>query len=132
MQTQCLCAAVTLTIDAEPIAQFYCHCRDCQRAHGAAYVSEALFPAAAVSVSGPTIDFAVRTTARIACARCGMRLFAELPDIGMRGVSGALLPDIAPSLHINCESAVAPVVDALPHYATMPAEYGGDDSRVAW
>jgi hypothetical protein len=132
--TQCLCGAVTLSVAGAPFAQFYCHCRDCQRAHGAAYVGEALYPAAAVAVSGPTITFQVRETPRVACARCGMRLFAELDAIQMRGVSAAMLAPGAfvPTLHINCESAVAPVRDALLHYATRPADFGGDDLRVAW
>jgi hypothetical protein len=134
IETQCLCGGVRITIDAEPFAQFYCHCRDCQRAHAAAYVGEALYPAQSVRVEGAAIAYAVRDVQRLACARCGARLLAELPNIGMRGVSAALLPPGAfrPTLHINCESAVAPVADALAHYARMPQEHGGDGVRVDW
>ncbi|WP_204315798.1 GFA family protein, partial [Klebsiella pneumoniae] len=47
---QCPCGAVHMRINGEPIAQFWCHCADCQRVHGAAYVAESLYPADAVEV----------------------------------------------------------------------------------
>jgi hypothetical protein len=102
--------------------------------HGAAYVAEAVYPADGVEIlQGETISFALKTTPRISCAACGMRLFAELSDIGMRGVSGTLLKDqFKPELHLNCSEAVAPVRDNLPHYATKPAAFGGDDRLVDW
>ena len=31
----CLCGAVRYRLSAEPVAALYCHCRMCQRAHGA-------------------------------------------------------------------------------------------------
>ncbi len=134
MNISCLCNAVQIRISAEPIAQFWCHCADCQTVHGAAYVAEAIYPAAGVEIiSGETTSFALKRTPRISCARCGTRLVIELPDIDMRAVNGYLLKDaFMPSLHINCGDAIAPVKDNLPHYATMPAAFGGDDKMVDW
>lgn len=134
MELTCPCNAVTLTISAEPIAQFWCHCADCQTFHGAAYAAESIYPAAAVEVvSGTTTSFALRHTPRISCAACSTRLLVELPEIGMRAVNGYLLKDgFKPGLHIHCISAVAPVRDDLPHYATLPAAFGGDDRLVDW
>ena len=38
MRAACRCGAVEIEITGEPIAQFYCHCDDCQIVHGGAYV----------------------------------------------------------------------------------------------
>jgi hypothetical protein len=134
MNISCLCNAVQIRISAEPVAQFWCHCADCQTVHGAAYVAESIYPAAAVEiVSGETARFALKRTPRISCATCSTRLLIELPDIEMRAVNGYLLKDaFKPSLHINCSEAIAPVKDGLPHFATMPAAFGGDDRMVDW
>lgn len=132
---QCPCGAVHMRISGEPIAQFWCHCADCQRVHGAAYVAESIYAAENVEVvRGETVSFALKTTPRISCARCGTRLFADLTDIGMRGFGGYLLPQGAfnPTLHINCQEAVMPVRDGLPHYRTKPAAFGGDDALMEW
>lgn len=134
MNVSCLCNAVQIRISAEPVAQFWCHCADCQTVHGAAYVAESIYPTTAVEiVSGETTSFALKRTPRISCARCSTRLLIELPDIEMRAVNGYLLKDaFKPTLHINCSEAVAPVKDALPHFATMPAAFGGEDKMVDW
>jgi hypothetical protein len=134
MDLTCPCRAVTLRVSAEPLAQFWCHCADCQTVHGAAYVAEAIYPADSVEIlSGETTAFALRHTPRISCARCGTRLMVELAEIEMRAVNGYLLGDaFTPSLHIHCREAVAPVHDGLPHYASLPAAFGGDEKLVDW
>lgn len=130
----CPCEAVTLQISAEPIAQFWCHCADCQTVHGAAYVAESIYPATGVEiVSGETTNFALKKTPRISCAKCGTRLVVELAEIEMRAISGYLLKDaFKPSLHIHCSEAIAPVRDSLPHFANMPEAFGGDDRLMDW
>ena len=45
IEAQCRCGAIGLNIAGEPAVQLYCHCDDCQSAHGAAYVSAAIYPA---------------------------------------------------------------------------------------
>ncbi|WP_398464169.1 GFA family protein [Tardiphaga sp.] len=134
MNISCLCNAVQIRISAEPIAQFWCHCADCQSVHGAAYVAESIYPATGVEiVSGETTRFALKRTPRISCARCSTRLLVELPEIEMRAVNGYLLKDLfKPALHIHCSEAAAPVKDGLPHFATKPAAFGGDDRMVDW
>jgi hypothetical protein len=128
----CPCGAARLTITADPVSQFYCHCADCRRIHGGGYAPEALYPARAVSVSGETISFTLKTTARISCARCGARLYADLPQVKLKGVNGTLLPDFSPAFHMHCREAVLPVRDDLPHYAKQPAAFGGEDKLVDW
>lgn len=135
-EVACLCGAVRLHIEGEPLAQFYCHCDDCQAAHSAAYVAEAIYPATAVQVTqGVPVTHAVRTTPRLGCAACGTRLFAEIEAAGgLRGVNAYLLPAgmFQPQFHMHCQYAVLPVVDNLPHYRSAPAAFGGTEERVAW
>lgn len=41
-QAQCPCGQVTLQIVGAALGQVYCHCDDCQNAHGAAYVPRSI------------------------------------------------------------------------------------------
>lgn len=111
------------------------HCDDCQAAHGAAYVPAAIYPAHAVEVvRGKPTPMVVKITQRMRCADCGAYLFSELATVGMRSVSGYLLPKEAfkPQFHVQCAHAVLPVVDNLPHYKGFPAWFGGSEEFVAW
>lgn len=136
LKLACRCGGVHLHIKGEPLAQFYCHCDDCQTAHAAAYVAEAVYPAAAVCVTqGATVTHHVRTTPRLSCAACGTALFAEIAaEGGLRSVNAYLLPSgvFQPQFHMHCQYAVLPVVDDLPHYRHAPAAFGGSDELVAW
>lgn len=134
-EAQCRCGAIGLKIAGEPVVQLFCHCEDCQAAHGAAYVPAAIYPKAAVEVTrGKPAAMVVKTTERMRCPACGAYLFAELEGVGMRSVSGYLLPkgEFRPQFHVQCERAVLPVVDNLPHYAGFPPAFGGADEFVAW
>jgi hypothetical protein len=130
----CLCGAVTLELSGEPRVHLYCHCRDCQAAHGAAYVPAILYRAANVQLaSGTPKKWKLRTTPRWSCAECGVRLLSEgNPEVW--GLTATLFPEgfFQPSLHINCASARLPVRDALPHYADLPEAFGGSGRLLAW
>ena len=135
IEAQCRCGAIGLKIEGDPAVQLYCHCDDCQAAHGAAYVSAAIYPASAVEVvRGAPAPMVVKATERMRCADCGAYLFAELRNVGMRSVSSYLLPKgvFRPQFHVQCQHAVLPVVDALPHYREFPAAFGGVEEFVAW
>jgi hypothetical protein len=131
----CRCGSVRLHLSSSPIAQFYCHCADCRAVTGGAYTPIALFPADAVVVSGEDIFmWTYKTLPRARCSTCGTFLFGEPPGLGVRGVSGFLLPTemFKPAFHSQCQHAVLPVKDDLPHFKTIPASFGGTDERVAW
>jgi hypothetical protein len=134
-EIQCRCGAVRVELSGEPVAQFFCHCDDCQAAHGGAYVPVAMYPAAAVRVTrGNPNGWKLRTMPRMTCPECGTRIFADVPQIGVRGVNGFLLPKgrFQPAFHLQCQFAVRPVKDDLPHYKALPARFGGSDETVAW
>ena len=132
---QCLCGAIKMKLKGDPVAQFYCHCEDCQKAHGAAYVPVAIYPAASVElVAGQPRMWKVKATPRFTCEQCGTRVFAEPPGLGMRGVLAHLLPPgtFKPAFHIQCQHALIPVKDELPHFKGFPAAFGGSDEMVSW
>jgi hypothetical protein len=131
----CRCGAVQLEVGGEPLAQFFCHCDDCQAMHGAAYVPESVYPAAQVRVTaGAPAQWVLKRNPRFFCSACGTRLFIEVLALGVRGVSGSLLPPGAfnPSFHMHCQFAVRAVSDGLLHYRSRPARFGGSDERVDW
>ncbi|MBX3620496.1 MAG: GFA family protein [Rhizobacter sp.] len=133
--TQCRCGRVQLRLGSAPMAQFYCHCGDCRAATGGAVTPTALFPADAVEVTGgDTCTWTYKTLPRTRCAACGTLLFGEPPGLGVRGVSGFLLPPeaFAPRFHIRCEEPVVEVNDRLPHYKGLPESFGGTGDTVAW
>jgi hypothetical protein len=135
IQAQCNCGSVKLEISAPPVAQFYCHCDDCQAVHGAAYVPIAMFPADAVKIiAGEPSTFALKVNPRTSCRKCGTRLYAEPPGMGVKGVVAAILPagTFEPAFHIQCQHAQLPVRDGLPKYKGFPSAFGGSDDTVTW
>jgi hypothetical protein len=79
VEVQCRCGAVGVELTGEPSAQFFCHCDDCQAAHGAAYIPVAMYPASAVKVTrGDPSAWKVRVTPRMTCRHCGTRIFADV------------------------------------------------------
>jgi hypothetical protein len=132
---QCRCGAIEIELAAAPIAQFFCHCDDCQAMHGAAYVPESVYPAEAVKVvRGTPTSWTLKRNPRFTCPTCGTRLFIDVPARGLRGLNGYLLPpeQFRPALHMHCQFAVRPVKDDLPHYKSLAPQYGGPDETADW
>jgi hypothetical protein len=135
LDLNCRCGAVALKINGEPLVQLYCHCDDCQAANGAAYARASIYPATAVEVvRGKPVATVVRSLERMRCPECATSLFAEIASAGGRSVNAYLLPNGAfkPRFHVQCQHAVLPVVDDLPHYKGFPPAFGGSEEFVAW
>ncbi len=131
----CRCGAIGIEISAAPVAQFYCHCDDCQAAHGGAYAPEFVYPADAVRITrGEPMIWKLKRSPRYSCRECGTRLFIDVKPLQVRGVNGFLLPagEFKPTFHMQCQFAVLPVVDDLPHYKARAPQFAGSDERVDW
>ena len=131
----CLCGAVKLQLRGLPLLCAYCHCDDCQAVHGAAYLPAAIYRADQVQLlAGSPRRWARRTTQRVFCGDCGTRLYAEPDGLGIRSVMALLLPAglFTPTLHMQCQHAVLPVMDDLPHLRDYPRQLGGSDVRMPW
>lgn len=72
----CLCGAVRLTVTGQPLRVGICHCLDCRKHHGAVFYAAAVFPVAAVTISGATGSY----EGRHFCTACGSSVFAESGD----------------------------------------------------
>ena len=84
----CVCGAVRYECPVEPVMTANCHCRDCQKASGGAYVPALAVPRNAVTITGDVKYFDVKgdsgnIVSRGFCPICGARLFgkpAVMPD----------------------------------------------------
>ncbi len=127
----CACGAVRYETSAEPVIVAHCHCRDCQRASGAAMSTVFAVPRAAFRRVGLTNTYATsgdsgNPVVRHFCPDCGSPLFSDvsvLPDLQF--VRAASLDDpaaVSPTMHIYCDSAQpwGKPLDDLPHFGKMP------------
>lgn len=78
----CICGAVRFEVDGEPLFSSNCHCRDCQRASGSAFMPLMGFPKDAVHIIGEVKYFQRQANSGTAetegfCPECGARLFAH-------------------------------------------------------
>ena len=72
----CLCGAVRYEVSGEPLRVGLCHCGDCRKASGSAFVMFAVWPRAAFSSHGEIRTFSGRSF----CPACGSRLFCLSED----------------------------------------------------
>lgn len=101
----CLCGQVRWQARAAPANVRVCHCRNCQRATGAAFFARAVFLADHLQRQGETTCWPSSDRLdRLSCARCGAPVFAQPRDPPARaGVALASFdqPDaVAPDMHI--------------------------------
>jgi len=78
----CQCGAVRYECAAEPLFSGNCHCRDCQKATGGAYVPAIAVPVQAVKITGEVKYYECRadsghTFSRGFCPTCGGRVFGN-------------------------------------------------------
>ena len=72
----CLFGAVAYQVEGEPLRVGLCHCADCRKSSGSAFVFFAVWPRPAFSHSGEIASFAGRSF----CPVCGSRLFCLRDD----------------------------------------------------
>ena len=98
----CACGAIRYQATTKPIMMFKCHCRDCQRASGGAFVCAILFPADSFEFTQGTPKYHFTLNAaggqhkRGFCPECGSRLTGgENPQgtTGFVGINVASLDD---------------------------------------
>ena len=128
---KCACGNVVFEAQNEPVAQFYCHCRSCQTAHGAPVSAIAMFPEDNVTYSGDfkTVTVTSREDAarRVICPRCGTKVINE-PGGGIRAILAVLCEQrdwFKPTMHIQWQDHVLDVRDDLPKFVDYPKEFGG-------
>ncbi len=128
---QCLCGAVTLSVDIDPLGARTCWCRACQKFGGGNGTTNAFFPLDAVESQGALSWFesvadSGNTTHRAFCPKCGTHIFTRGSGApGFTGIRVSVFDDphlIAPAAVIWTESAPswAPLDPNLPHHIKGP------------
>lgn len=127
----CACADLRYELTSPPMFVHCCHCRDCQRQTGTAFVLNALIEAERVRVqSGAPRPHRMPTASGLPhhvfrCAQCGVAVWSEYggrPEVrfvrtGTLDTADALAPDV----HIYTRSKLPWVV--LPPQATVFTGY---------
>ncbi len=112
----CACGAVRYRLSSEPLIVHCCHCLNCQRQTGSAFVINLLIEAARVEILAtqpqpvdvPRDHDRLQTIFR--CPHCQVAVFSEYGRPEMRFVRADTLDqptDIAPDVHIYTRSKVA-------------------------
>jgi len=83
ISAHCECGALALTIEATPVAQLVCHCKDCRDFSGLPYVGAAFFKADVCSAAGQvnttTMQGATGSDKTLySCATCKTPLYVRV------------------------------------------------------
>ncbi|HKD34171.1 MAG TPA: GFA family protein [Gaiellaceae bacterium] len=132
----CACRAVRYRLASDPLFTHCCHCLNCQRQTGSAFVINLLIEADRVEVEGdphpidvPRDDGSVQRIYR--CPQCQLAVFSEYGGPAVRFVRGGTLDDpssITPDVHIYTRSKLPWVT--LPD--SVPAFEAFYDIRELW
>ena len=82
LEGRCACGAVTYRMARTPIVVHCCHCHECQRQTGSAFVLNAIIEAEHVTVDGPVTEMMLPTPSGNGqvisrCAACGVAVFSN-------------------------------------------------------
>ena len=123
----CQCGAVRYHVTTRPHWVGHCHCRMCQRAHGAPMVSWMAVPADSVTFTTGVLKYyrSSEHTQRGFCPACGTPISCvpaakpgETPYFDLAVATFDDPKAFAPMVHVWCDSAMPwlPVDDHLPRY----------------
>jgi len=119
----CLCGAVRYAIDGQPVPgrQLLCHCCDCQKQTGSAFLSGVAFVSDLVTITGELTTFTMpggqtgEPMHRRFCAKCGSTILLEKDGTGRTLIMAGTLDDkslFRPVINLFCEQA--------PEWVVMP------------
>jgi hypothetical protein len=128
----CLCGAVRYESQGDPVFSLQCHCRDCQRSSGTAYIAAMRMPASGFRITtGAPKRYVGKADSgneitRAFCGDCGSPLYVQVstrPDIvGLRVGTLDDPSEFRPEADIFVKSAQPweHLNPALPKYDTYP------------
>ncbi len=128
----CLCGAVRYRATKDPIGVAHCHCKNCQKHTGAAFVTSIGFSGDCFSWVGeePTLYRSSENGYRGFCPNCGSTLSFHWSDLGTDWVHAGTLDDpekVTPEFHFWTKRQISWVKldDGLPRYPTYIPERKG-------
>jgi hypothetical protein len=119
----CLCGAVRFELTLPSRFCAHCHCQNCRRAHGAAFVTWAGFEREQVEVSGAESLARYKTdtgATRSFCSRCGSTLFYEGPrwpeqvHVALANVADPIGREPAVHVYVDHRADWWEITDSLP------------------
>ena len=133
----CACGAVRYRLTSDPLFTHCCHCLNCQRQTGSAFVINLLLEAGRVEllaadtqpVDVPRDDGSTQLIFR--CSTCQVAVFSQYTHPGIRFVRGGTLDDpstVTPDVHIFTRSKLSWI--ALPE--SVPAFEVYYDRKTLW
>jgi hypothetical protein len=133
----CACGAIRYRLTSDPLFTHCCHCLNCQRQTGSAFVINVLIETDRVEVFAgdpqpvdvPRDDGSMQTIWR--CPTCQVAVFSQYTHPGLRFVRAGTLDDpsaVAPDVHIFTRSKVPWVTlpDAVPAFEVFY------DTKALW
>ncbi|PNG38689.1 ribulose phosphate epimerase [Pseudomonas protegens] len=128
-QGSCLCGAVTYRVSGALKAVTHCHCRKCQKGHGAAFASYASTPRANLHVSDDSTALKGYESSpgvlRQFCCHCGSSLFwqnvrGEYAEWISIAIATLDTPFTAPKQKHHCVAMKASWHAITDHYPQLP------------
>ncbi|KAJ6520199.1 Mss4-like protein [Mycena sanguinolenta] len=131
----CFCGEVSFIIEGKPLFSLYCHCTQCQRADGAAFVSSMHYAPFAFEWTYAAENKPEEETLRgftmyrcKKCRSCAATQMGETKNWALRGTqlerdeNGKIKnwDDVKPSCHIFYGTRVVEVADDLPKWEGFP------------
>jgi len=133
---KCMCGAVAVEVEGEPVAMGICHCKDCRAWSASPVNGFAVWPIDKMTVSAGEDQIESYTSSkdneRVWCKTCGGHIYHVAGPLGVVDVYAGLVEglDFQPALHVNYESTIMPMKDGLPKFKDFPEDFGGSGETL--
>jgi hypothetical protein len=133
---RCLCGSVSYKCTSEPVFQFNCHCRDCQKSTGGPYAPIIFFKREDVHLEGPltyyeSLGRSGKKIRRGFCPTCGAQVIGDVDVVHhLLSIRAGTLDDTSqyqPGADAFCSQAAVwdCMDDNLPRFAELPVPKEG-------
>ena len=128
----CMCGAVKVEVEEEPIIMAVCHCKLCRAWSASPITGASLWAPDKVKITkgkDRTASYAhVEGHDRTWCTDCGGHVLTDHSTTYQAiDVYASILEDFdfKPAVHVNYESSILPMKDGLPKFKDFPKDMGG-------
>jgi len=128
----CMCGAVKVEVEGEPIIMAVCHCKLCRAWSASPVTGASLWAPDKVKITHGQDNIAsyahVKGHDRTWCTKCGGHVLTDhSTTYHAIDVYASILEDFnyEPAVHVNYESSILPMKDGLPKFKDFPKDMGG-------
>ena len=129
---ECFCGSVEVEVQGEPAVMAICHCKICRSWSAAPINGASLWSPENFKITKGE-EF-IKSFAKVEghdrkwCGKCGGHVYVDhRTTYGKIDVYASILKgfDYKPNFHVNYESTILPIKDALPKFKNFPEPMGG-------